>query len=140
MLFVGAGLVVTASAEPQALQAVLRCSASSPVVAVGGNVEMTCSLIDNLGQPVYDTDITFYVNFENRADAFMDNGRKSVIKRTDTAGIAKATINAGNQAGNFGLLVNLPGIYSSFTFIRIEPAPAPVVPLLPAPEPEAEAS
>ncbi|HLF79934.1 MAG TPA: hypothetical protein VJB57_20845, partial [Dehalococcoidia bacterium] len=60
--------------------AVLKCEVSDTNPRTGGKVEIACSLIDNLGQPVTNTDLTFFINFEARTDATYDNGRKTAIK------------------------------------------------------------
>jgi hypothetical protein len=84
---------------------------------------VTCSLIDSLGTPLADTELTFYVNFENGTDVAWDNGRKTAIKTTDSLGSVKAVLDIGKRPGNLGVLVNYPGIYSSFAFVKVEAAP-----------------
>jgi hypothetical protein len=115
-------------------QAALRCSVSDTNPRTGTQIEVLCSL-DNFGVPVTNTDLTFYINFENKTDASLGNGRKAEIKQTDAQGRVKALLDTGPRAGNFGLLVNFPGIYSSFTFIRVDAPPLPPVLLELAPPP-----
>ncbi len=82
-------------------------------------VNVACSLIDNVGAPLRNTNLTFFVNFENRADTSWENGRKTTIKTTDSQGQAKAVLSAGNNVGSLGILVNYPGIYSSYTVLNV---------------------
>ena len=101
----------------------LTCAFDNTRPLTETQVSVTCSLIDNLGIPLADTPLTFYVNFEAGTDVAWENGRKAAIKSTDGHGQVKAVLDVGKRPGNLGVLVNYPGIFSSFTFIRVEDAP-----------------
>ena len=119
--------VILALLKPAALVAegrpVLTCALDNTQPSTETQVEVTCSLIDNLRIPLADTPLTFYVNFENGTDVAWDNGRKTAIKTTDSLGSVKAVLDIGKRPGNLGVLVNYPGIYSSFAFVKVEAAP-----------------
>jgi len=122
-------LLVSLFLTPKTLEAqeaaVLTCAFDNTQPLTEMQVSVTCSLMDNLGIAVADTPLTFYVNFEAGTDVAWDNGRKTAIKSTDGQGQVRAVLDAGKRPGSLGVLVNYPGIYSSFAFVKVEAAPVP---------------
>jgi hypothetical protein len=114
-------LAGTAQAEPEV--SVLSCRPSELSSRVNTDVTVTCLLVDQFGQGVPNTPLTFYFNFESKTDARWGNGLKTQILSTDARGIANATLSTGPEAGSMGVLVNFPGIYSSFTVLQVERPP-----------------
>ncbi len=105
-------------------EAVLKCSVDNVTPTTGSVINVACSLIDNLGVPVQNTDMTYFINFQNRTEASWENGRTATIKTTDAEGLTKGVVSVGSKAGTLGILVNWPGIYSSYTFVTVTPGPA----------------
>jgi hypothetical protein len=117
MALAGAAAMPARAASPDLLK--LACGVSNASPAAGSEVVVACSLVDQFDQPAAGQELTFYLNLESRTDARWSNGLKAIVLKTDERGKADARLATGPTPGTLGVLVNYPGIYSSFKVLEV---------------------
>lgn len=120
-----AALPSASRADAQTAPAVLTCEVDNADPLTGAQVAVNCRLVSYGGAPFPGAGLIFMLTFEGGTDAWFDGGTKAGLKTTDDRGRLTIQLNAGERPGVLGVLVNSPGIRSSFHVINVAPAPPP---------------
>jgi len=97
-----------------AVTAHVTLDATLDTVTVGGSTDLLAIFADATGEPVAATDITFAIEAQSGTDADIE-GASEVTKTSDATGIAEATLNVGDSAGEITVSATAEGETDTMT-------------------------